>query len=333
MRVCFRIEGNHAIGMGHVMRCLTLARALQAQGQQVMFICSQQTARAVRAHFPRSQCHIVVQGLSEAQDAARCAAVLMRHPADWMVVDHYGLGAAWERVMLAHAKVMAIDDLARKHEAQLVLDTALDGEARYRGKLAQCTKGLFGPGFALLRDSVARARAAYATKSDGRLFVCFGGSDPQDMTRHVARILAGKCSEVDFVVGYAYQGRDALLALCQRQKGWKVHVDHPAPEALMARSALAVGAGGTMTWERCAVGLPSIVISIAENQKQMSEALGKRGVISYLGAAEDLDDCALVTAVQGLMQDAGERAYLSASGRRLVPVHGARRVVRAMGAL
>lgn len=327
MRVAFRMESGPAIGMGHMMRCLTLARALVRQGCQVMFLCSAPTAQAVRAQWARARCHRLPDGLSEAQDAARCRALLRRQTAAWLVVDHYGLGWRWEAgVKPAVRRVLAVDDTGRRHVADMVLDSGWRGEARYRGRLAPGAVRLFGPRFALLRDGVARQKRA----GGGRVFVSFGGADPADMTRRVMRVLAGKVAEADIVAGAAYPWRHALPALCEGQPGWRVHVNHKAPEALMAGAVLAVGAGGGMTWERCAVGVPSIVVAIAENQRALSEALGARGVVRYLGMAGAVEDAALLAEVRALLRDSDARERMAQAGRRLVDGRGARRVAERM---
>lgn len=330
MRVAFRMEGSHRIGMGHVMRCLTLGRALAAQGDVVLFLCSRDTARAVRAYWQQAKCVVVPHGLSETQEAARCRGILRKQGVDWLVVDHYQLGARFERAVKGATRVLAMDDIGRRHDAEVVLDTGLDGNQRYCGKVRG--QGWFGPRYALLRPGVLRSRRAFSQAHGERVFVSFGGADPADMTRRTARAMAGAFINVDFVVGYAYQGKEALMALCQRQKGWKLHVNHAAPEMLMAQAAVAIGAGGGMTWERAAVGVPSVVVSIADNQVAMSEALAAKGIIRYLGSAEALDDRALVAAVQALLADAGKRAEISAAGRAMVDGRGAMRVARRMRA-
>lgn len=332
MTICFRMEGSHSIGMGHVMRCLTLARYLRARGHDVVFLCGRTTAKGLRASWPQARCVLLPEGLNEMQDAQRCRMALQRLRVDWLVVDHYGLGVAWERMMRTSAKrVLAIDDLARKHAADAVLDSALDGRARYRGKMMVGAAGLFGPAYALLRPGVAQARAAF-TGEGKRVFVCFGGADPKDMTRRAVDVLSAGLPGVggDVVVGFAYEGKDALQALCARQPGWVLHVNHPSPERLMVQAMLAIGAGGTMTCERCAVGVPSVVISIADNQREMSTALGHKRVLHYLGAAEKVTDATLLSMVKTLKADAMERKRLSRCSRALVDGRGAERVARVM---
>ena len=327
MKVAFRVEGGRTIGMGHVMRCLALARVLAGRGHEVTFLCSRETARALRNQWRGAHCVIMAVGLPELCDAARCKAWLSKMRMDWLVVDHYQLGYAFESVLRDVIFVLSIDDLARIHNANIVLDTALGADKRYRNRL-KSGRGLFGPRYALLRSGIIKARRLFAETS--RIFVSFGGADPHDMTQRTAKLLAGVCEEVDFVVGYPYQQKETLTALCKTQPGWRLYVNSAAPEMLMAQSVLALGAGGTMTWERLAVGVPSVVVSIADNQVSMSELLGNNGLIHYMGSAEQVSDGVLVAKVKALLGDEPERLRLRACGRQLVDGLGAVRVAHAM---
>ncbi|MBY0407283.1 MAG: UDP-2,4-diacetamido-2,4,6-trideoxy-beta-L-altropyranose hydrolase, partial [Rickettsiales bacterium] len=281
MKVAFRMEGSHVVGTGHVMRCLTLARILRARGHDVHFLCSRETAVAVRHAWPGAVCHLLPRDLPELQDGAVCGKMLSRLRPDWLVVDGYGFSAAWERMVKPYCgKLLAIDDVGRAHAADVVLDSALEGTLRYRGKIGVGAQAWFGPRYALLRQGIASTRAR-----GERVFVSFGGADPAGMSLRVANLLFGNYAQVDVVVGYAYQGKEALAALVAQAPGWRLYVNHKAPERLMRHAKLAVGAGGGMTWERCAIGLPSVVVSIADNQVGMSEALAAQGAISYAGKA------------------------------------------------
>ena len=146
----------------------------------------------------------------------------------------------------------------------------------------------------------------------------------------VAQLLAGRYADVDVVVGYAYAGREPLAVLCKKQPGWRLYVAHAAPERLMAQAALGIGAGGGMAWERAGVGLATVVVGIAENQRDISEALAARGVVKYLGMAGEVGDAALLDAVDALWRHAELREAMARAGKALVDGKGALRVAMAM---
>jgi UDP-2,4-diacetamido-2,4,6-trideoxy-beta-L-altropyranose hydrolase len=340
MLVVFRVNGGSDMGMGHLMRCLALAAALRRQGKKLLFLCNAQARKTLGRYLPGTPCRIIPQDISSAEDAERCKALLMRLPRvpDWLVVDHYGIGKTWEASMRPMARrIMAIDDIGRAHDCDILLDanvrtTATDA---YHGKLPSSCLALLGPRYALLRQGFKQARLSGGRKKSQRIFVCFGGSDPGDMTGRAAMALTDFLPEtagVDIVAGVAYAHKRKLAAVCRKHPGWRLYIDHPKPEALMGKAMLAIGAGGTMTWERCALGLPAIVISIADNQREVCHALAAQGIICYLGHHDQVDKKTLRDSVMTLLEDAPARAAMRAAGRALIDARGTERVIKAMSA-
>lgn len=332
----FRADGGSLIGMGHIMRCLTLAEHLRRQGAAVLFLGRGETLAQLQRHPAHWPCHRIPDGLSPMQDALFCRTALLRLAAapDYLIVDHYGLGKEWESCLRPHARrLVAMDDLGRAHDADMVLDTGMEA-ARHYPKHA--FRLLAGPRYALLRGGFARARAhaaALAHKRRGRrLFICFGGSDPARMTLRAAQAVSGRLPadvQVDVLSGPGYRDGKELLSLCA-QPGWTLYDTHKQPERLMAEADLAIGAGGTMNYERCAVGLPSIVITIADNQRETTQALHEKGVLLYAGHYDRVSDAQLAQAVGALLEDGQERCRMAGQALALVDTHGAARIVRAM---
>lgn len=327
MKVMLRVEGGPQMGMGHVMRCLTLGRALAAQGAQVEFMGTAFACRAVRRYWPGVRCH-VLPALPEMPDARRCRVLLQREGCDWVVVDHYLLGVRWEReVKRAGVALLAIDDVGREHDCDVLMDSKPGAMARYRFRGVR----LFGPRYALLREGFRTLRLRAAQAKEPRLFICFGGSDPEDMTGFCVKALQGALpvnAAVDVVVGLGYQRAEALAKACGAA-GFALHVGHCAPEELMAQATLAVGAGGTMNWERCVLGLPAVVITLAENQRAQTAWLQQAGALCWLGDAGAVGEAPLREAVLALL--AGD-ANMAQRARAQLDGKGAWRVARYMGA-
>ncbi|MBK5931288.1 UDP-2,4-diacetamido-2,4,6-trideoxy-beta-L-altropyranose hydrolase [Halochromatium salexigens] len=279
---------------------------------------------------------------------------------DWLIVDHYALDATWEqRLRPAIVRILVIDDLAnRRHDCDLLLDQNLapEAEARYAGLLPASAQCLLGPSYALLRPEYAATRqglercrytspipsvvAAQGDEPDPleqqpvrRVLIFFGGTDPDDLSGRALEALSApalSALSVDLVIGANNPHRERLTALAQRRGNTQLHPPRPHLANLMAEADLAIGAGGTTTWERCCLGLPSLVISIAENQRPACEALAAAGVIAYLGHQDVVTVERLRDAVQTLRNDAQQRQRLSAVSAACVDGNGARRVSLAM---
>ena len=326
MKVMMRVEGGPSIDMRHVIRCLTLGHQLVRSGAQAEYIGTAFTCRAITRYWPGVRCHVLPGGLSQWQDAQRCRVLALRGRCDWLVVDCYRLGARWEQLLRGvGVKILAIDDVGRAHRCDILTDSKPGAASRYRFR----GRRLFGPAYALLREAFLQARKSALMPKTPRLFICFGGSDPADMTAFSAKALAGVLpggTQVDVVVGLGYRNV-ALLEHACREQGWQLHVGHPAPERLMARATLALGAGGTMNAERCMLGLPAVVVTIADNQHPHTLALHRAGALLWLGDAGQVSAGDLRKAVLARLD--GD-AMMAARARAQLDGNGARRVVRSM---
>jgi UDP-2,4-diacetamido-2,4,6-trideoxy-beta-L-altropyranose hydrolase len=341
-QVAFRVDSSKRMGSGHLTRCLTLAEELRRRGMVVRFICREHPghliARVEDAGYPvarleappsstvQAEDYAVWLGVPQEQDACETLARLHGARQDWLVVDHYGLDARWERALrIAAARIFVIDDLAnRQHDCDLLLDQNYLGAAtssRYDSLIPNVARRLLGPQFALLQPEYRQLRSMLPAR-DGvvkRLLVFFGGSDLARSTFKVLQALdCGPLASiaVDVVIGEGMeaQERAAIEQWVQHRPGAALHRGLPTLAGLMLRADLAVGAGGSTTWERACLSLPSLVATIAHNQEEVSAVLARDGCHILLGdsALLSVDDwrTALIdaTANQLRLADIARRA-------------------------
>ena len=308
MKIVFRVDASTRMGIGHFMRCLTLAEVLRERGVQARFICREHTGNLIALLRQKAipvtalpapaindtsgEDYAAWLGVTQAEDAEQTIEALNGERPDWLAVDHYGLDVEWEQRLRPHAsKLMVIDDLAnRYHDCDVLLDQnyATEGERRYLGLVPDACKLLVGPRYALLRPEYAAYRKTLRVR-DGkvrRVLVFFGGSDPQNMTGLVLETLSRaelRNLDVDVVVGANNPHRETLEKQVRERPQTTIYGSRPHLADLMAQADLAIGAGGATTWERMCLGLPTVVISIAENQQPVSESLTEAQLIHYAG--------------------------------------------------
>ena len=322
MRIVFRTDASILIGTGHVMRCLTLADALKASGARCRFICREHSGHLLdlirqRGHeatgLPRSASnnstktndpevqlsHAAWLGTDWRTDAIQTQAVLQGMATDWLIVDHYALDARWESTLKAHyRKLMVIDDLAdREHSCDVLLDQNLvEGmETRYQGKVPQHCTCLIGPQYALLRPEFSALRPASLARRKvpalNRLLIFMGGSDPDNETSKViagVKLAKKQWQHIDVVIGQSFPGLSALKQSLVSLPFATLHIQTPDIAKLMAAADLAVTAGGSVTWEKNTLGLPSLVVILGENQRPIAETMHARGAQRTLGIGFDL---------------------------------------------
>lgn len=312
LRVAFRTDSSNIIGTGHVMRCLTLASALRKRSAHCIFICrahdgdlrstiveqgfkvltlNTETKSSEASTLPHSDW----LGCSQNEDALATYSLLQSYFTNahvhWMVVDHYAIDALWHKKLEAcYERLLVIDDLAdRSHRCDLLLDQTLGRLPEdYKGLLPQSTTMLLGSRYALLRPEFTQLRNASLSRRANsnlkRILVNLGGVDKHNITKQVLDELDN--SEVDndieitVVMGPHAPWLDRVkvrAATMRFRTEVLVNVNNMA--CLMARSDLAIGAAGATSWERCALGLPSIIIVIAKNQIDTAQNLALHGAV------------------------------------------------------
>ena len=336
MKIAIRADAGPRIGGGHIMRCLTLAGALKRRSADVVFLCQAGTVETVPA-LGRSGYRVieVVQG------AADVTARLRRYwpaGADALIVDSYAIGEADERSFRSVCRrLVAIDDLAeRSHDCDLLLDQNFGRRpSDYVGLVPEGCVVLAGTDFAMLRAEFAARRAASLKRRQdgarvGRVMVSLGLSDVADATLRIVRVVLASLADVtiDVVVGAAANAA-ALRHLAHTATNVHIHVDPPSMVDLMVAADLAIGAAGSTTWERCCLGLPTLVAILAENQRDTAHRLTEEGVVLSFDIGQDLEQT-LSAQLKDLAESVDQRLAISRRAAEIVDGKGAGRVADAI---
>lgn len=292
--VVFRFDADQTIGTGHAMRCATLSNRFEELGWPCFWAVTAKTAAFLGSRLPESQAIILSSAATEtqlAEIAARAGKIFA------MVLDHYALPAGFDSAARQIAgRIIWIDDFAdRKLDADLVVSSTpgLDDSA-YQKLLERPAKIMIGGAAAPLRRQFAVGRARMSERQAGlaaidRVLISFGGVDPIDGTSLAIAAVASALPtcQIDVVLGSNAPHLDHVIAVIDQQQaaGTKIRLlrDVADMAGLMSEADLCIGAPGTTTWERCCLGLPSVLIGIAENQRRNAEILASSGAALVCG--------------------------------------------------
>jgi len=258
--IVFRADASSIIGSGHVMRCATLAAQLQDLGAEIVFVCSDQDgnlAGALRNRGFRVELldRPAVNSLTELHDATATEGVIRRNfgnSCDWLIVDHYSLGKAWETSLRsATSKILVIDDLAdREHDSDILIDQNefSSKETRYARLVGQSCKLLLGARYALLHPDYSRLHGEVKARGRavGRILIYFGGSDLWDLTGMALRAFLSLGREevmVDVGLPGLSSVRAGIEAAAKGHRNVRLHGLLPSLAPLMLDSDIAIGAG------------------------------------------------------------------------------------------
>ena len=312
MNVVFRVDASIQMGTGHVMRCLTLADALKRKGAKCCFICREHPGNLIATI--KKQSHEVYSlpldepyqndkkdsldnkldhanwlGTTQEVDADLSIPILRLLKPDWMIIDHYAIDRHWEKKLRPYSNhIMVIDDLAdRYHDCDLLLDQTLGRcSDDYLPLVPKACKILIGSNFSMLRPEFYEWRLKSLERRKGNefksLLINLGGVDKDNAVTQILKALS-KCTLSDDLTITVVMGTTSpyieQVYEQARRIPWltKVNIGVNNMAELMAESDLSIGAAGSTSWERCCLGLPSIVICLAENQKKVIENLEQSG--------------------------------------------------------
>jgi len=344
MNVVFRVDSSVEIGTGHVMRCLTLAKQLKQKNANVFFICRDLEGNLISFIKDHGYTVYILPKIrmeetdntdtfkwykeNWQQDVSETLHMVEVHihSIDFFVVDHYGLDEKWESKLKPFTKkLMVIDDLAnRKHVCNFLLDQNLylNYQDRYKNLVPPECKQLLGPNYVLLREEFFEASRQKRIRSGEihNILVFFGGTDPTNETVKALDALAllDNNIKINVVVGSSNKRKEEIQEYCDRYSNFFFHCQVSNMAELMNEADLAIGAGGTTTWERCYLGLPSITIIVADNQIELTDAVSKFGAIINLGFSHEVTSDQIYEAVKDLVEHSKKVQLLSERASNLV---------------
>ena len=355
MEVLIRADASSAMGSGHVSRTLTLARSLRDAGAAVAFVTRRHVgnlidlcrdsgfetvALEIDTGTPPAEpvpAHAAWLGSSWQEDANATGAAIeqrARRPS-WLIVDHYALDERWERALRPQVeRIMVIDDLAdRRHDCDLLLDQNLvdNADERYRDKVSEACAMMLGPRYALLQPIYAELheRVVVRTGPIRRVLIYFGGGDRAGLAQRALRAFLDM-KRPDVACDIVVATEDSVLDDLARGHGnVRVHRRLPSLAQLMADAQLAVGAAGATSWERLCLGLPAIVVTLADNQVAIARALDRGGYARWLEAVGAVSGDELRHALQDAL-DQGADTRSSRLGWSTVDGRGLGRVRAAL---
>lgn len=313
MKVVFRVDASIEIGSGHVIRCLALARPLRELGAEIFFISRDLEGNL---HDRISSEGFSLSSLKDPEilkpsqdqetsaeyagwlavpwqaDAAQTINAIGSKDIDWLVVDHYALDKRWEVQLRPYTKkIMVIDDLAdRPHDCNLIVDHNFisEFEKRYRNITPDTCICFLGPRYALIDSEYSRRRSSISIRTGPirQILVSFGGYDPSNLTQMTTEAfidLRRSDIRLDVVINSKSKHLDTINELIVPHSNITLHKSLPTLASLTASADLVIGAGGVTTWERCCLGAPALVITMAENQIPIARHLDRQKIIRLIG--------------------------------------------------
>ena len=313
-----RADSGTKKGSGHIMRCLSLAKCLN--NIDVSFIC-----RIMPGNF----CDFIEQNgfhvyrlpldfnsdendfpVDIKSDIDGTIEIIKQNKITpyGIIVDNYDLDYQWESAIRQYTnKIIVIDDLAnRKHDCELLVDQNLypDMNIRYENLGPHNCLQLLGPKYALLRSEFREARKNLCVREGkiNSILISFGSSDPTNETLKAIDALREFQTTIkaDVVIGISNPHKELIKETCSMLPNVTYHYQTDKMADLMTNADISIGAGGSTTWERCCLGLPSIVSILSEDQFELTKTFADEGYVINLGSASTVNSEDYVKAIKNI---------------------------------
>ena len=341
-----RADSTTQIGIGHIMRCIALAQAWQDNGGDVTFLSYCESVGLRKRIIDEGFDFVPIEKpYPDPNDLKRTLLILSNStnptnltPTPWLVIDGYHFTSDYQRqVKEAGHRLLVIDDMAHfdHYYADVVLNQNINAET-LQYSCEPYTRLLLGTRYVLLRREFLgwKGWKREIPPVARKVLVTIGGGDPNNVTLKVINALKKlDISDLDvrIVVGPSNPHKEILKnAVLHAPCSMRILQNVENMPELMAWADIAVSAGGSTCWEMAFMGLPSLIITVADNQVGIAEALGKAGAGLDLGWHENISIKQCTQALKEILRDKNKRLCFSEQEQKLVNAKGGQKIIKAM---
>lgn len=340
MRYYFRADGNATIGAGHLMRCLTIADALQElpglEKEDICFLCADQasSAMAVSQGYRAVLFHTDYRNM-EAELPLLTDLLQTENPVHKpvLLVDSYYITEWYLKAARQQAFIFLLDDMAKQaYPVDQVLNyNAFATEEQYRQLYQEGNVKFYtGSKYVPLRPQF-RQTGYTLRETVQNILITTGGGDQENIAASIFETIEQPGFQYHVVIGRYHPDFQGWLR--REQEYPQLHVHHNVNDmaSLMRDCDIAVTAGGTTIYELAAIGVPFLCFSYAENQERLTEYIGRRHIAGYCGAFHHNPKATLAEIrrlTHGLIADPSLRRSMHENERNMVDGLGAMRIAR-----
>ena len=347
----FRCDASKSIGSGHLLRCITLANFLKKEGLKSLFVCididpyfltiiEKNSHKCLNFDFQnkisfKSEFLDNFLNYDWYKDSQFTIKIINELKTEWVIIDNYLLDFKWENLVRKYTKnIMAIDDLAnRKHNCDILLDQNFVNNfyTRYDFLVPKNCIKLLGPNYAVVKEDFVKAREISKFRNKiNKILIYFGSTDKYNLVLKTIKKIIERFNDnfkLYVVLSISSLFNQEIKDYCKNFDNIFVIEWVESLANLMIEADICIGAVGSVTWERCCLKLPSIVTSVAENQKEIALKLSEEKVLLWVGDQSENTANEIILNLEKLHNNSKLQGEISRNCSDLVDGNGTKRIV------
>lgn len=358
MRIFIRVDGGNAIGLGHIMRMLVLAKELK-KTNEVIFLCRGKQANNINkksdinkgASTYNSEDDKFKAGIEKVRENEfkvimindECVVeeiinLQNEYKADLIITDSYDVDELYFNTLKPYFKLNGyVDDMNKcKMNVDFIINQNINAEdMNYINNVEHNTKLFLGTKYCMLRDEFRKEISKKELRGKCEdLLLTLGGMDENFNTLTILNEIANCYINIRVVIGSAFNKKliNELYDLSIKHNNIKIY-ENAKMSSLMVKCDVAISAGGSTLYELCAMNVPTIGIIIAENQEQVALKMKEEGLIADAYWINEIKEKKLSTILNKLINDKKIREDIIIKQRKVVNTEGVKLLADEINAL
>lgn len=336
--IFIRVDGNEKIGLGHVMRCLSIADAFVEKSKNVTFVVADNKCESIITDRG-FKCIILGSDYTDMDaEEPTFSTILMDFSPEIMIVDSYFVTEQYLLFLKQKANTVYIDDvLSFPYPVDILINynifSSYDDYQKLYTSIDKKPVFLLGTEYVPLRKEFSACRQREPNQGVKNIFVSTGGADPLHIGIKLLQYLIEHQSEFEkyvfkYVVGSVNRDLDKIMSLAEELPNVELNIDVKDMCSLMCECDLAISAAGSTLYELCAVGVPTITYTFSDNQLPAANAFHEKGIMINVGdIRNDIDAItAVFKEVRILILNESSREVMKKIGRSVLDGFGAKRI-------
>ncbi|SHH20848.1 UDP-2,4-diacetamido-2,4,6-trideoxy-beta-L-altropyranose hydrolase [Tepidibacter thalassicus] len=323
MKIAIRADGGQKIGMGHIMRCMALAKELKNYDFDIVFL-TKKDEKVIEMIETNGFKYINISSNSLEEELIEVESIVNEERVEIIITDSYWLSDNYLHKLRKLVKLLiSIDDNnLYKYPSHIVINGNVYAEDLKYKKIFDNTKFLLGGNYTLLREEFRNVSPVNINKEVRNILITMGGVDINNYTPFILDSLKNLDVKLNVIVGPGFKCIRELKCIANKNNNVNLIYNPTNMKDIMVENDIAISAAGSTTYELAVLGIPTILIVQADNQIKIAEKMSELNGMVNLGWFEDIKGIQLLDSVNYLIKNYSLRKYFNNKLSKLISSFG-----------